>query len=540
VRLAASAGWKAAALKENYSRYQSVQTQVLIIGGGATGTAIARDLALRGVRCVLVEKGDLNSGASGGNHGLLHSGGRYVSNDQGAARECKSEGDIIKRLMPQCVEDTGGIFVAVQGDDEKFIADYPSFCGQCGVPCEKITPEEACFLEPTLSEKVIAAYKVEDASIDPFKLSLLNITQAINFGSRLMRRTKVTGFELHDRKIQRVRVINTDTGEELCIEPEQVVNAAGAWAGQVSLMAGIDIPINYSKGTLLVTNDRINYRIINRLRRPSDADILVPGGTVSIIGTTSTPVEDPDVIFPTVEETDLIVREGAAMVPVLERSRFVRAYCGVRPLFGKGGGDGRTVSRGYALLDHADENVDNFTTITGGKLTTFRLMAEKTTDLVCRKMGVTAQCRTGTEPLPLMDDCRWTEPGISPKTWMRSHNTDDIMICECEMVTKIAIDEIIESLKANNEKPGLVDICMRTRLGRGACQGAFCGSRALAYLYERGEYSGQDGINAIGRFFQERWKGIHSILWGDQLIQAELMESIHCGLFDEELYTNKK
>lgn len=519
-------------------RLYDVQTQVLVIGGGATGTAIARDLALRGIHCILVEKGDLNAGASGGNHGLLHSGGRYVSNDQDAARECKTEGDIIKKYMPQCIENTGGLFVAVEGDNERFIADYPTFCAQCGVPCERITPEEARFLEPTLSEKVIAAYKVEDASIDPFKLSLLNMSQAVSLGSLLMRRTKVIGFEIQDKKIRQVRVKNMDTGAEFHIDVQQVINSAGAWANQVCKLANIDISIVYSKGTLLITNDRINYRIINRLRPPSDADILVPGGTVSIIGTTSTHVSDPDHIYPTVEETDLIVREGAVMVPVLERSRYVRAYCGVRPLFGKGGGEGgRTVSRGFALLDHANENVENLTTITGGKLTTFRLMAERTTDLVCKKMGVQALCRTATEPLPTMNDCRWTEPGISPKKWMRSHNSDDIMICECEMVTKTAIDEIVESLKRNNEKSSLVDICMRTRMGRGSCQGAFCGARAVAYLYERGEYKTNEGLTDIGKFFQERWKGIHSILWGDQLIQAELMESIHCGLFDEELYT---
>jgi glycerol-3-phosphate dehydrogenase len=523
------------------SEKTELRTQVLVIGGGATGTAIARDLALRGVPCILVEKGDLNAGASGGNHGLLHSGGRYVSNDQQAAKECKLEGDIIKKLMPQCVENAGGLFVAVQGDDERFIADYPSFCAQCGVPCESITPEEARYLEPTLSEFVIAAYRVEDASIDPFKLTLLNMSQASSLGSRLMRRTKVIGFDMHDKKIRRARVKNVDSGREFYIEPEQVINAAGAWAKEVCKLAGIEIDILYSKGTLLITNDRINYRIINRLRRPSDADILVPGGTVSIIGTTSTPVDNPDDVHPTVEETDLIVREGAVMVPVLERSRFVRAYCGVRPLFGKGiGSDGRAVSRGFTLLDHSGENIENFTTITGGKLTTFRLMAERTADLVCKKLGVQAPCRTAVEALPATDDCQWTEPGISPKRWMRSHTPDDIMICECEMVTKTAIDEIIASIKDNNERPGLVDVCMRTRLGRGACQGAFCGTRALVYLYESGEYRAREGLSDIGRFFQERWKGVHSILWGDQLIQAELMESIHCGLFDEELYTASK
>ena len=518
-----------------------MQTRVLIIGGGATGTGIARDLALRGIECILVEKGDLNAGASGANHGLLHSGGRYVSNDQEAARECKHEGDIIKKLMSHCVENTGGLFVAVAGDDERYIADYPSFCARCGVPCDPITPGEALNLEPNLSPDVIAAYRVEDASIDPFKVTLLNMAQAVSLGARLMRRTKVVAFELYEKRIRRVKLRNIDSGEELEVEVEQVINAAGAWARQVCNLAGIDINIHYSKGTLLVTNDRLNRRIINRLRPPSNADILVPGGTVSIIGTTSTQVDDPDIIYPTVEETDLIVREGSVMVPILERCRFVRAYGGVRPLFTRAGDDScaddRAVSRGYTLLDHGCDGVDNFTTITGGKLTTFRLMAEKSSDLVCAKMGVDEACRTAREPLPTINECRWTEPGLSPKRWMRSHDPGDIMICECEMVSKTAIDEIVDALEAGLERASLVDICMRTRLGRGACQGAFCGFRATAYLYERGAFTAGEGISDIGKFFQERWKGIHAILWGDQLIQAELMESIHCGLFDEELYT---
>jgi glycerol-3-phosphate dehydrogenase len=396
-------------------------------------------------------------------------------------------------------------------------------------------------LEPNLSEKVIAAYKVEDASIDPFKLSLLHMSQAISLGSILLRRTKVVGFDIHDNKIQRVRIKNLETGAESQIEADQVVNCSGAWAGEICKMAGIDVRILYSKGTLLVTNDRLNHGIVNRLRPPSNADIIVPGGTVSIIGTTSIQVENPDNIHTTVEETDLIVQEGVIMMPALEQSRFVRAYCGVRPLVyvgtGDGPVDGRSVSRGYSLFNHSDENVENFITITGGKLTTFRLMAEKTTDLVCGKMGIDAPCVTASQPLPVTDECQWTEPGLSPKRWMRSHDTDDIMLCECEMVPKSTIDEVVSSIKNNNEKPSLADICMRTRLGRGACQGAFCGTRSLAYLYESGEFKGKEGLVDIGKFFQERWKGVHSILWGDQLIQAELMESIHCGLFDEELYT---
>jgi glycerol-3-phosphate dehydrogenase len=138
-------------------------------------------LALRGVRCLLVEKQDINAGASGGNHGLLHSGARYIASDPSSARECRDEGAILKRLAPQCVEDTGGLFVAVKGDDEKYIADFVDRCRRCGIDAISVDPKDALEMEPSLSADTIAAFAVEDASIDPFKLSLDNLAQAGNW-----------------------------------------------------------------------------------------------------------------------------------------------------------------------------------------------------------------------------------------------------------------------------------------------------------------------------------------------------------------------
>jgi len=97
---------------------KNLETQVLIIGGGITGTGIARDLSLRGISCIVVEKKDINAGASGSNHGLLHSGARYVLHDAGTATECMEESRILKQVASQCIEDTGGLFVAVKGEAE--------------------------------------------------------------------------------------------------------------------------------------------------------------------------------------------------------------------------------------------------------------------------------------------------------------------------------------------------------------------------------------------------------------------------------------
>ncbi|HEY3352201.1 MAG TPA: anaerobic glycerol-3-phosphate dehydrogenase subunit GlpA [Polyangia bacterium] len=514
----------------------SLETQVLIIGGGATGTAIARDLALRGVACVLVEREDLNAGASGRNHGLLHSGARYVAHDPAAATECREEGAILKRLAPQCIQDTGGFFVAVEGDDEHYVAAFPELCGRCGISVRAVPVAEARAREPALSERTIAVYEVPDASIDPFKLSLEHMAEAQRLGARLLRRTAVVGLERDGGRVVAARLRHGPTGAESRIAAGVVVNAAGAWARDVAALAGADVPMLYSKGTLLVTHARLAHRVINRLRKPGNADIVMPGGTVSIVGTTSITVPDLTDIRPTVPEVDLIVEESAAMLPALGETRYIRAYAGVRPLVSAAGapGDGRAVSRGFALVDHARDGAAGLVTITGGKLTTSRLMAERTSDLVCERLGVTAPCRTRAAPLAAAPECEWTEPGLAPRAWMREQAPDDALLCECEMVSRATLDAIARDLRTT---PGtlLADLALRSRMGKGACQGTFCAVRAVAHLYDRGVLTGDRGLAESIDFFRERWRGQHPVLWGEQLAQAELAEAIHCGLHGDEL-----
>ena len=513
-----------------------IRTEVLIIGGGVTGTALARDLALRGVDCILVEKDDINAGASGRNHGLLHSGARYVAGDREAAMECRAEGDVLKRIAAQAIQDTGGYFVAVPGDDERYIADFPSYCERSGITARAVDVAEARAQEPALSERAIAVFAVPDASIDPFRLSLESMADAQRLGARLMRRTRVVGFEREGRRIVAVRVRPFANGDNVRIEAAQVVNAAGAWAREVAGLAGAPIEMTYSKGTLLVTHTRLASRVVNRLRRPGNADIMMPGGTVSIVGTTSTPVDDLEDVHSTAAEADLIVEEAARMVPALATTRFIRAYAGVRPLVGSAGAaDGRAVSRGFALFDHENHGLDNLATITGGKLTTCRLMAERTADLVCRRLGVSRPCVTATTPLPVAPECAWTEPGHAPRAWMRSHAPEDPLLCECEMVSAGAVDAIYAALRANGDTPTLTDIGLRSRVGKGACQGSFCAVRTVAHLYQRGDFAATRGLAEILDFIGERWRSQRAVLWGEQLAQAELMEALHCGLFGEEL-----
>jgi glycerol-3-phosphate dehydrogenase len=513
-------------------------TQVLIIGGGATGTGLARDLALRGVDCILVEKQDINAGASGGNHGLLHSGARYVGSDPASACECKLEGRLLKKMAPHCIEPTGGLFAAVAGDDENYIADFPGLCTQAHINTTPVDLQTAREMEPALSEKLIAAYAVEDATIDPFKLSLDNIADAQLHGARLLRYTQVTGFQIHNGRIQKVQLHNHETGEQMLIEAQMVVNASGAWAGDIAALAGATIQMVYSKGSLLVTQKRISHQVVNRLRPATDADILVPGGTVSILGTTSERSPSPDAIYPEIHEVDHIIEQGAQMMPILGKTRYIRAYCGVRPLISSDkDGDDRSVSRGFALIDHSEDlrPIQNFITISGGRLTTYRLMAEKTADRVCRHLGVKQACLTRSVPLPNTVDARWTEPGLAPNMWIRNNDPADMLLCECEMVPQSVVDTIVTSLRKCGCQPNMKAIGLRSRIGKGPCQGTFCSLRVASYLYDRDVFENDQGVGELCDFLRQRWRGQRPLLWDMPLAQAELMEAMHCGLFGLEL-----
>ena len=518
---------------------ETFDTEVLIIGGGVTGTGVMRDLALRGIHCLLIDQQDLNAGASGGNHGLLHSGGLGIGRGVAAAAECRQEGEIIKRVAPECVDDCGGLFVAVEGDDPGYAERFPGRCRQAGIDCQALDPAEAREREPALSPRVFAAYRVPDATIDPFRITLENVTHAQQLSdSRFLAHTRLEGFEVRDGHIHSARCRDLRSGRGRHIRARQVVNAAGAWSMEIARLAGCsDVRLLYSKGTLIISNSRLGHGVINRLRPPGDGDILVPGGTVSILGTTSDNVATPDAVHPTVAEVERNLVEGIAMLPELASTRFIRAFSGVRPLLLAAGADadGRKASRGFTLFDHEDQGLDNFATIAGGKLTTFRLMAEKTGDLVARRLGNREPCRTATEPLPSGHAVRWTEPGFAPRYWYRRNDPRDMILCECEMVPESAIDAIVDAAPDAEGPLSLQAIGVRSRVGKGTCQGSFCSIRVTSHLYDRGVYDSRQGLYHTRDFVAERFKGVQPVLWGEQMPQMELAEALHCALLGLDL-----
>jgi glycerol-3-phosphate dehydrogenase len=507
-----------------------LQTEVLIIGGGATGAGISRDLALRGVPSILVEKGDFTSGASGRNQGLLHSGGRYAVTDPEAARECIAENKILRKIAPHCIEDTGGLFVSLPEDGPEYRATFIRACGAAGIDTLPLSPRETLSMEPRLNPCTIGAVQVPDGAIDPFLLVVENARDAESRGARFLLHTEVTGLLRDGRRVTGARVRDQITTEEYAIAAPWIINATGAWANRILALAGLTIGIALSKGSMLITNTRLSERVINRCHPPASGDIIVPNDTVSILGTTSLREENLEHFEVTPEEVTFLVTELSRMIPSLKEERFTRAYAGVRPLVQSAeAGDDRKISRGFTLIDHESrDGVTGLVTITGGKLMTYRLMAERTVNFICERMGLHVGCLTHVQRLPGAGLSHALKDRLL-RLRRQTPASRGELLCDCELVPREAVDAILREGKVRE----LQDILHRTRLAKGTCQGGFCVYRLLGILNEMRKAEGLGGSNRILKaFLEERWKGIRPVLWGISLKEEELIESIYKGLFN--------
>ncbi len=515
---------------------QTIETEVLVIGGGATGVGVARDAALRGFATVLVERKDLAEGTTGRYHGLLHSGGRYAVKDPQAARECAAENGVLRRIAADCIEDTGGLFVTTPWDDVEFGDRFLAGCAATGVGVEEIEVGAALVREPALNPDIRRAFLVADASMDAWKLAWACARSAVEHGARVLTYHRVTEVLRNGDAVAGVVTVDVRTGVTLTVRAQVTVNATGAWAGQLAALAGCrPVDVVPGKGIMIAMNHRIVNTVLNRCTMPSDGDIIVPIRTVSVVGTTDSPVTDPDQLEVTQAEVDHMLDEGEKLVPGFRKARALRVWAGARPLFGaKEPGDEKTrdITRAHTLLDHRQrDGLDGFVTITGGKATTFRLMAEETMDLVARMAspGTDRPCRTATLPLPDSEPGAYYAVG-SRLAQRERHLLDDQLVCECELVSRRDLTEALDRRPTAN----IDDIRRALRLGMGPCQGGFCTYRATGILHHQERLDQATANRALLDFLQERWKGLAPILYGDQLRQARLDDWLYQGLLDVE------
>ncbi|MEZ3551206.1 MAG: anaerobic glycerol-3-phosphate dehydrogenase subunit A [Muribaculaceae bacterium] len=531
---------------------------VIIIGGGATGAGTARDCAMRGLKTILIERLDFTAGATGRNHGLLHSGARYAHADPESAAECIEENMILRKIARHCVEETDGLFITLPEDTLDYQNAFVEDCRKCGIRAEVLDPKEAIRMEPAVNPDLIGVVKVPDGSVDPFRLTTANILAARLNGADIVTYHEIIGFEREGDRIVGVRIKSKHTGEESAVYGKVTINAAGIWGHHVAQLAGVKVSMYPAKGALLIFGHRINNMVINRCRKPADADILVPGDTICVVGTTSTriPFSEIDKMDVTPSEVDLLLREGIKLSPALAYSRVLRAYAGVRPLVASDHDpSGRSISRGIVCLDHASrDGLEGFITITGGKLMTYRRMAEVATDLACKKLGVGKPCETAEIPLPgsepnakdeerkahiieLSTEMKATEGrhGSWSGKIRASDESEEALICECEQVSVAEAEYAINKLHVDN----LINLRRRTRLGMGTCQGELCACRG-AGLLERHDKCTQRRLDDLASFINERWHGMYPVCWGETLCEVQFTSWLYQGVMGLDGNYDKK
>jgi glycerol-3-phosphate dehydrogenase len=369
---------------------------VVIVGGGGTGGALALDLVLRGLRVTLVERGEITSGTTGRHHGLLHSGARYAVNDAESAVECIEENQILRRTAPGSFEENDGLFVGINDEDMAYGEKLFAACQATGIPARQLTPAEVLRLEPNVNPDLKGAIQVPDATFDAMRLPLRWFATAAAHGAVIRPFHEVTELVMSGPCVVGVRGRDHRSEATFEVGGDIIVNAAGPWGERIATMAGADVPIQPSPGVLLALRGRLCNMVVNRMHKTGDGDIVVPQRALSIVGTSSWVVDDPDDLGVPEDHVQKMYEEGAKLIPAVRTTPLRQAWSAARPLIGtRGASTGRELSRTFQCFDHRErDGVEGFVTIAGGKATTARAMAEATANVICAKLAIDAPCRT--------------------------------------------------------------------------------------------------------------------------------------------------
>lgn len=517
---------------------KTLNTDVVVIGGGATGAGVLRDLAMRGFSAILVERADLAQGTSGRFHGLLHSGGRYVISDPYSATECAEENVILRRIHSDSVEETGGLFVVGPNDDPEYSTRFLAAARKTKVPAHELTIKEALTLEPRLNPGIQRAFQVEDGAVDGWGMVWGTVESAREYGGEVLTYHRVTKIENDDDTVSQVVCTNEKTGEEVRINCRAAINAGGPWSGQIAQMAGAHgVDVVPGRGIMIAMNHRLVNMVVNRCIHPADGDIIVPAHTVSIIGTTDQRADNPDFLEIKTSEVQQMLDSGEDLIPGFRKARAVHAWAGARPLVKDSRvdeSDTRHMSRGMSIIDHSTrDGIKGFFTITGGKLTTYRLMAKNIVDALLEQMDEFVPCTTADEPVP--PRAPRTHRVTDRLAEAEEERFDDPIICECELLRRSTLEEHL----GKQPEANLDDLRRRTRLGMGPCQGTFCGMRAAGIMHEKTamqiadrEANADRSSSMLRLFVKNRFSGLESLMYGEQLREAALNKWILAGNLD--------
>jgi len=373
---------------------------LLVIGGGITGAAVARDAALRGLTTALVSKGDFGGGTSSHSSRLIHGGLRYLEHgDLRLVFEASRERHVLLRTAPHLVHPLPFLFPAYRGarvPPWKIFAAlwlYDLLAGFRNVhPHRWLSRKAARRAEPGLREKGLAgAGCYWDAQTDDARLTLALVRAAAQAGALAANYVEVTALAKPDGRVAGATIRDRLTGEAWTVRARAVVNATGPW---VDALRRLDDPaaaplLRPTKGVhVVVPRARIDHTSAITLLSPVDGRVMfiLPWGDVSYIGTTDTDDSaSPDDVRATGEDVIYLLRSANALFPQarLAPKDVISTWAGLRPLLAPD----RTLSTAQVSREHrVVESPSGLITIAGGKLTTHRVMGRDVVDRVAARL----------------------------------------------------------------------------------------------------------------------------------------------------------
>jgi glycerol-3-phosphate dehydrogenase len=388
--------------------------QVLVVGGGVVGAGVALDAVSRGLTVGLVEARDFGSGTSSRSSKLIHGGLRYLEQlNVGLVREALGERSLLlQRLAPHLVRPVSFLFPFTHhGWERGYVGsgvtayDLLGFSmGQTrGLPGHhQLTRRGALRLAPALKRSALTGGLVYwDAQVDDARYVMTLVRTAAGFGAHAASRTQVTGFLREGERVTGVRATDLETGNELEIRAQQVVNATGVWTDEIQEMVGGrgSINVRASKGVhLVVPRDRIHSTTGIILRTPVSVLFVIPWGRHWIIGTTDTDWS-LDKAHPAASRNDIdyvLGQLNKVLAVPLTRDDVEGVYAGLRPLLA-----GESESTSKLSREHTVAHpVPGLVLIAGGKYTTYRIMARDAVDAVAHGLdGKVAPSCTDSVPL---------------------------------------------------------------------------------------------------------------------------------------------
>ena len=375
---------------------------VLVIGGGITGAAIARDAALRGFRTALVEKGDFGSGTSSASSRLIHGGLRYLEQfDFRLVLEASRERRVLLRIAPHLVRPLPFLFPVYRG------ARVPAWKVRCGlwlydllaafrnVRVHQWLGRKATLrLEPGLREKGLkAAGLYYDAQTDDARLVLATMRSAAQAGALVANYVEAVSLLKPDGRVRGATVRDLLNDETRTIRALIVVNACGPWVDGLRRLdePSADALLRLTKGAhVAVPRKRLGNTHAITLTSPIDGRVMfvLPWGDAdqSYIGTTDTDeAVSPDDVRATAEDVIYLLRSANAFFPQARLSPHdvVATWAGLRALLRPE----RNLAPSQVSREHRiAESASGLLTIAGGKLTTHRVMAQELCDLVAARL----------------------------------------------------------------------------------------------------------------------------------------------------------